>query len=83
MEWTAEQWRRLAACLGYGPLRGRFKKNLITIMKKRDQICIKCLADEVAEGLGGEYGLWADEILIAASKETSIEVYCGKGKHNA
>jgi len=73
---------QLAACLGYGPLRGRFKKNLITIMKKRDQICNKCLADEEPKVWRGIRFVGGGN-LIAASKETSIEVYCGKGKHNA
>lgn len=63
--------------------RGRFKTALITALKKRERVCIKCLAEEVTEGLGEEYGIWAEEILSAAAKETYIEVNCPKGIHNA
>jgi hypothetical protein len=82
--WDASRWAALAKCLGDGPLRrGRFKTALITAMKKRERVCIKCMAEDVAAGLGEEYGIWAEEILLAAAKETFIEINCPKGIHNA
>lgn len=80
---TPEQWRLIALCLGNGTLRrGRFKKALIKAMRKRERVCIMCLTEEVAQGLGGEYGDWAESVLRAAAKETFIEVTCPKGVHN-
>lgn len=52
-------------------------------MKKRDVVCVKCVAEETAEHLGEKYGIWTEEILLAAAKETFIELNCLKGIHNA
>jgi hypothetical protein len=79
---TPEQEAKLKQCLGDGPLRrGRFKKALVAAMNRRKTVCIKCLAEEVARDFGEQYGIWCEDILLVAAKESRIEVICPRGIH--
>ena len=71
----SEQWTALERCLEDEDLRtGRFERNVVKLMRRRETVNIKEIAAQVAEKLGDQYGVWAEEVMLAAVEKTRIQV---------